>query len=171
MRGWSRESAQGLTGVRFNVGRLDGGVKPTMIADACEVGFTLRTLPGQDGGALLDTLRALAPDDHITTWETRFLAPALPGATDSQKKLGASRALAERNGLPVGAAVDFWSEAALFSDAGRTAIVFGSGDPLAGAVRLGNVARPANHSRSPAGGGPRRRPDPALPHRRGAAPR
>jgi acetylornithine deacetylase len=37
-------------------------------------------------------------------------------------------ALAADLGLPVGEPVDFWTEAALFSEAGLDAIVFGPGD-------------------------------------------
>lgn len=40
----------------------------------------------------------------------------------------AARDLAEELGLPVGNAVDFWTEASLFSEAGLTALVFGPGD-------------------------------------------
>lgn len=125
---WSGQSAAGLTGVRFNIGRLDGGVKPNMIAEQCECLFTLRTLPGQDGEALLAELRGLTPADTLAEWATRFLAPALPDAGDSTRKLADAAALAKRNALPTGAAVDFWSEAALFSAAGCSAIVFGSGN-------------------------------------------
>ena len=38
-----------------------------------------------------------------------------------------SEALAARLGLEVGAPVDFWTEAALFSEAGWDALVFGPG--------------------------------------------
>ncbi|MFN7136717.1 MAG: M20/M25/M40 family metallo-hydrolase, partial [Thermomonas sp.] len=37
-------------------------------------------------------------------------------------------ALAERLGLAVGPAVDFWTEASLFSQAGLAAFVYGPGD-------------------------------------------
>ena len=40
----------------------------------------------------------------------------------------AARKLAEGLGLPVGNAVDFWTEASLFSQAGLTAFVYGPGD-------------------------------------------
>ncbi|HET9484711.1 MAG TPA: M20/M25/M40 family metallo-hydrolase, partial [Xanthomonadales bacterium] len=44
------------------------------------------------------------------------------------RQLEAGRALASALGLPVGAAVNFWTEASLFSEAGLAAIVFGPGD-------------------------------------------
>ncbi|HWU70875.1 MAG TPA: M20/M25/M40 family metallo-hydrolase, partial [Pseudoxanthomonas sp.] len=40
----------------------------------------------------------------------------------------AARDLADELGLPVGNAVDFWTEASLFSQAGLTALVYGPGD-------------------------------------------
>src|SRR3546814_16818382 len=39
-----------------------------------------------------------------------------------------TRDLADELGIPVGNAVDFWTEAALFSAAGYTAFVYGPGD-------------------------------------------
>ena len=39
-----------------------------------------------------------------------------------------ARALAEVLEIPVGEAVDFWTEAALFSQAGCTTFVYGPGD-------------------------------------------
>jgi acetylornithine deacetylase len=40
----------------------------------------------------------------------------------------AARDLADALGLPIGNAVDFWTETSLFSAAGLTAIVYGPGD-------------------------------------------
>jgi acetylornithine deacetylase len=40
----------------------------------------------------------------------------------------AARDLADELDLPVGNAVDFWTEASLFSRAGMTALVYGPGD-------------------------------------------
>ena len=39
-----------------------------------------------------------------------------------------ARDLADELGLPIGKAVDFWTEASLFSQAGLTALVYGPGD-------------------------------------------
>ncbi|HRF84027.1 MAG TPA: acetylornithine deacetylase, partial [Pseudoxanthomonas sp.] len=40
----------------------------------------------------------------------------------------AARDVADALGLPVGNAVDFWTEASLFSAGGYTALVYGPGD-------------------------------------------
>ena len=50
----------GLTGLRFNIGRVEGGIKANMIAPAAEVRFGFRPLPSMDSDALLATLRGFA---------------------------------------------------------------------------------------------------------------
>ena len=52
---------------------------------------------------------------------------ARQGADDRQTRRDA-QALAESLQLPIGDAVDFWTEASLFSAAGMNAIVYGPGD-------------------------------------------
>lgn len=46
----------------------------------------------------------------------------------AEEKRLLARDFAEGLGLPIGHAVDFWTEASLFSQAGLNAIVFGPGD-------------------------------------------
>src|SRR6185437_15742162 len=41
----SRERFGGLTGLRFNIGRIEGGIKANMIAPSAEVRFGMRPLP------------------------------------------------------------------------------------------------------------------------------
>ena len=47
---------------------------------------------------------------------------------DAEQRRQVALLLAESLQLPVGNAVDFWTEAALFSQAGLTALVYGPGD-------------------------------------------
>ena len=47
---------------------------------------------------------------------------------DAENRRLAARDLADELGLPIGNAVDFWTEASLFSQAGLTAFVYGPGD-------------------------------------------
>ncbi|HEX7348220.1 MAG TPA: acetylornithine deacetylase [Rhodanobacteraceae bacterium] len=118
----------GLRGLRCNLGRIEGGIKANMIAGEAEVQAGLRPLPATDVDALLARLRELAdpaPAEFIETFRGAPL-PANPVAASEQ--LDAARALATRYGMPVGEAVDFWTEAALFSAAGCTTFVFGPGD-------------------------------------------
>ncbi|MDH5829333.1 acetylornithine deacetylase [Luteimonas sp. M1R5S18] len=120
----------GLTGLRFNIGRIEGGIKANVIAPAAELRFGFRPLPSHDIDQLHATFRGFAAPDALEAYEETFRGPSLPGgdvAAAEERRL-AARDLAEDLGLPVGNAVDFWTEASLFSAAGLTALVFGPGD-------------------------------------------
>lgn len=115
----------GLRGVRLNVGRAEGGQKPNMVAGTATVRVGIRPLPQQDALALMRTFQNLAQRPARVTWKTGFVAPPLP----QQAQLGAAALQwAHSNSLPMGNAVDFWTEAALFSQAGLPALVLGAGD-------------------------------------------
>ena len=119
----------GLTGLRFNIGRVEGGIKANMIAPAAEVRFGFRPLPSMDADDLLREFRACADVPPAEFVET-FRGPSLPSgdiAVAENRRL-AARDLADEFGLPIGNAVDFWTEASLFSRAGYTAFVYGPGD-------------------------------------------
>jgi acetylornithine deacetylase len=120
----------GLTGLRFNIGRVEGGIKANMIAPSAEVRFGFRPLPSQDMDALHARFRELANADALEAYEETFRGPSLPSgdvARAEERRL-AARDLADELGLPIGNAVDFWTEASLFSQAGLTAFVYGPGD-------------------------------------------
>lgn len=124
----SAESFGGLRGLRFNLGRIEGGIKANMIAADAEVRVGMRPLPSVDPDALLADLRALA-DPPPAAFDETFRGPPLPAAAaDAGSRLADARGLAGRLGLEPGPAVDFWTEAALFSQAGGTALVYGPGD-------------------------------------------
>jgi acetylornithine deacetylase len=120
----------GLTGLRFNIGRIEGGIKANMIAPAAELRFGFRPLPSQSIDDLHAQFRAMASVEALAEYEETFRGPALPAgdiAAAENRRLEA-RAFADALGLPIGNAVDFWTEASLFSAAGLTAIVYGPGD-------------------------------------------
>ncbi len=120
----------GLTGLRFNIGRIEGGIKANIIAPAAELRFGFRPLPSQDIDQLHATFSALAESDALAHYEETFRGPSLPAgdvASAEERRL-AARDLADDLGLAIGNAVDFWTEASLFSAAGLTALVFGPGD-------------------------------------------
>jgi acetylornithine deacetylase len=125
----SHERFGGLTGLRFNIGRIEGGIKANMIAPTTEVRFGFRPLPTMDPERMLETLRTLVEPTPAEFTET-FRGDSLPAgdtATAEARRL-AARDLADELDIPVGNAVDFWTEAALFSAAGYTAFVYGPGD-------------------------------------------
>jgi acetylornithine deacetylase len=120
----------GLTGLRFNIGRVEGGIKANVIAPSAEVRFGFRPLPSHEIDALHAQFRACASADAIAHYEETFRGPSLPAgdvAAAEERRL-AARDLADELGLPIGNAVDFWTEASLFSAAGLTAFVYGPGD-------------------------------------------
>ena len=120
----------GLTGLRFNVGKVEGGIKANIIAPSAEVRFGFRPLPSQDFAGLHATFRGFADADALAEYEETFRGPSLPSgdvARAEERRL-AARDLADELALPVGNAVDFWTEASLFSQAGLTALVYGPGD-------------------------------------------
>jgi acetylornithine deacetylase len=126
----SHQRFGGLTGLRFNIGRVEGGIKANMIAPSAEVRFGFRPLPSMPIDALHEHFRTLHGSAAIESYQETFHGPSLPaGSIDGaeQRRL-AARDLAESLDLPIGNAVDFWTEASLFSEAGLTAFVFGPGD-------------------------------------------
>ncbi len=120
----------GLTGLRFNIGRVEGGIKANMIAPSAEVRFGFRPLPSQDFASLHDQFRGMANAEALAEYEETFRGPSLPSGDVSraEERRLAARDLADELHLPVGNAVDFWTEASLFSAAGLTALVYGPGD-------------------------------------------
>lgn len=125
----AHERFGGLTGLRFNIGRIEGGIKANMIAPSAEVRFGMRPLPTMHPDGLLERFRTLTEPMPAEFAET-FRGPSLPAgdtAAAEARRL-AARDLADELEIPVGNAVDFWTEASLFSAAGYTAFVYGPGD-------------------------------------------
>ena len=120
----------GLTGLRFNIGKVEGGIKANVIAPSAEVRFGFRPLPSHDIDALHARFGACAAPGALERYEETFRGPSLPSgdiAYAEERRL-AARDLADELQLPIGNAVDFWTEASLFSQAGLTAFVYGPGD-------------------------------------------
>jgi acetylornithine deacetylase len=119
----------GLTGLRFNIGRVEGGIKANMIAPEAELRFGFRPLPSMDIDALLATFAGFV-EPAAAHFEETFRGPSLPSgdiARAEERRL-AARDVADALDLPIGNAVDFWTEASLFSAGGYTALVYGPGD-------------------------------------------
>ncbi|MUV14298.1 acetylornithine deacetylase [Lysobacter sp. HX-5-24] len=126
----SHQRFGGLTGLRFNVGRVEGGIKANVIAPSAEVRFGFRPLPSMAFEQLHDAFGRLAEPGALARYEETFRGPSLPAgdvAVAEARRLEA-RDLADELGLPIGNAVDFWTEASLFSRAGLTTFVYGPGD-------------------------------------------
>lgn len=119
-----RSTYRGLSGIRFNLGVVEGGIKPNIIAPMAKVRFGFRPLPDQDSAALMADIQALGPTLGDTEWLPGFFGPTLPADGDASR----ARLLADSLHFELGPAVDFWTEASLFSQAGLPAIVYGPGD-------------------------------------------
>jgi acetylornithine deacetylase len=94
------------------------------------VRFGFRPLPSMAFEQLHETFGGLAEVGALERYEETFRGPSLPSgdiATAETQRL-AARDLADELHLPIGNAVDFWTEASLFSRAGMTALVYGPGD-------------------------------------------
>lgn len=120
----------GLTGLRFNIGKVEGGIKANMIAPSAEVRFGFRPLPSMSIDGLHERFGTLVEAGAVERYEETFRGPSLPAGdvAGAEERRLAARDLADALGLPIGNAVDFWTEASLFSAAGLTAIVYGPGD-------------------------------------------
>ncbi len=120
----------GLTGLRFNLGKIEGGIKANVVAPSAEIRFGFRALPSMSVPDLHAELAAMVPAHSLAAYEETFRGPSLPAGSiaDAEERRLAARDLIDAYGLPVGQAVDFWTEASLFSQAGYLAVVFGPGD-------------------------------------------
>lgn len=120
------EKFAGLQGTRFNIGKVEGGIKGNVIAPSAELRFGFRPLPSQDMDALHARFRELAGAEAL--YEELFRGPSLPSGAHSDKRLLRAENLAAQFDLPLGRPVDFWTEASLFSQAGYDTLVLGPGD-------------------------------------------
>lgn len=120
----------GLTGLRFNIGKVEGGIKANVIAPSAEVRFGFRPLPSHGIDDLHVRFGACAAPGTLERYQETFRGPSLPAGdvAEAENRRLAARDLADELGLPIGNAVDFWTEASLFSAAGMNAIVYGPGD-------------------------------------------
>jgi acetylornithine deacetylase len=130
VEGEAHQRFGGLTGLRFNIGRVEGGIKANIIAPSAELRFGFRPLPSMPVDGLHERFGGLVEAGAIERYEETFRGPPLPAGdiADAEARRLEARDLAEALDLPIGNAVDFWTEASLFSAAGLTAIVYGPGD-------------------------------------------
>jgi acetylornithine deacetylase len=127
--GQAHQRFGGLTGLRFNIGHVAGGIKANVIAPSATARFGFRPLPSMDTDVLLAAFRDCA-EAPLAEYVETFRGPPLPAGSvaDAESRRLAARDFADGYGVPIGNAVDFWTEASLFSQAGYTAIVLGPGD-------------------------------------------
>jgi acetylornithine deacetylase len=113
-----------LPGIRFNAGRIEGGIKPNICAPDCALRFGVRPGPMHAMDDVQAALKALAPDEH---WQEFTRLYALPALSPMGQSGQAARDYAQSLGLPIGDPVNFWTEAALFAEHNTPVFVFGPG--------------------------------------------
>lgn len=112
-------------GACMNIGIVKGGSKSNVIAGHTFVHWSARLRPGESSEEFLREVQACVPAGSAPEWEVPFLGEPLPAAGQDDH---AAREFCRSLDLPVGEAVDFWTEASLFSAAGMPSIVLGPGD-------------------------------------------
>jgi len=120
---YNSKSFKDLQGIGFNLGLVEGGIKPNIIADHAQVKFGMRPLPGQSFDELLAEFKATTSENNAK-FTAGFIAPALPASGDVSE----AESFADELGLALSPPVNFWTEASLFSEAGYRAIVYGPGN-------------------------------------------
>lgn len=113
---------------RLNVGRIEGGVKPNMVAAACALRFGLRCRPGVDLVPHLEALRALG-GEAMEEMTLAFEGPPLPiEGPEAARRQEAMASWLTGLGVEIGEPANFWTEASLFCAAGHPVAVLGPGD-------------------------------------------
>ena len=111
-------------GTCMNIGVMNGGTKSNVIAGEAFVHWSARLQPGSSNEDFLSSIKSCAPQGANVSWEVPFAGEPLPAAGRDST---AAEQFCAQAGLPKGAAVDFWTEASLFSAAGLPALVLGPG--------------------------------------------
>tara|TARA_B100001029_G_C15063013_1_gene460316 strand:+ start:5031 stop:6101 length:1071 start_codon:yes stop_codon:yes gene_type:complete len=120
---YNKESIGPLEGLAFNIGVIEGGIKPNIIADHAQVKFGFRPLPGQSVQSLMKELELNSSKDD-SKFSEGFCAPSLP----ANGELEPLQKIAKKLDLNLSPPVNFWTEASLFSEAGYKSIVYGPGN-------------------------------------------
>jgi acetylornithine deacetylase/succinyl-diaminopimelate desuccinylase-like protein len=111
-----------------NVGSIRGGTQPNIVPDFCEISVDRRTIPGENDTKIIRDLRAQLRARGLTVEvsDDKSAAPCRPMETDSRLPLVQSLLKTVKQRSPLGA--HFFSDAAVFANAGTPAVLFGPGD-------------------------------------------
>jgi acetylornithine deacetylase len=111
-------------GICFNVGVIKGGEKNNMIAESVNLNFSARVPAGMSSAQVFTELKAFDADDN-SEWVASMMVSSLPAVGQNDEN---AQQFCKKYNIEVAKAVDFWTEAALFSQAGFAALVLGPGD-------------------------------------------
>lgn len=122
-------SESNQAGICFNVGVIQGGEKNNMIAESVNLNFSARVPSGMSSQQVFDVLKSYDKGGD-SKWKASMMAPALPAFNEQGHSQDEQPALdfCKKHNIVVAKPVDYWTEAALFSQAGFAALVLGPGD-------------------------------------------
>jgi len=123
--GYASAEAERGDDLCFNIGTISGGSGSNVISAQARVHWSARMPPGSDTNNALESICNLTKAASEVDWNARFNGPALPGFGSNDH---AAREFCVQHDLPIGPAVDFWTEASLFSAAGQPVMVLGPGN-------------------------------------------
>lgn len=119
----------------LHVGRIEGGLGPSIYSPSCRLTVELRTLPGESPEALVERLRELVAqarerDDYAIAIEPTLVRPPLesdPGGALGRALSAAIEAPGAEAGPFIG--VPYWTDAAFFARTSAEVLLYGpSGD-------------------------------------------
>lgn len=108
----------------LNIGRVMGGTANNVIAGEARVEWSARLCPGASNQAFLRKIQACAPAEANVEWRVAHDGAPLPADGQDDAK---ARQFASQHGLTIAHDVDFWTEASIFSQFRRAALVLGPG--------------------------------------------
>lgn len=119
-----KKSGDADPGSCMNIGIVNGGTKSNVIAGEAFVHWSARLKPGDSNEQFLDDVKGCAPATGRVEWEVPFAGEPLPASGMNSE---AAEQFCRRHHMNPAADVDFWTEASLFSAAGKPALVLGPG--------------------------------------------
>jgi len=119
-----KKSSDADPGSCMNIGIVNGGTKSNVIAGEAFVHWSARLKPGESNEQFLDEIKACTSASGRADWEVPFAGDPLPAPGMNSE---AAEQFCCRHHMKPAADVDFWTEASLFSSAGKPALVMGPG--------------------------------------------
>jgi acetylornithine deacetylase len=120
-RGQRERGPAGFRGMCMNIAKLDGGIAFNVVPEEARLSISVRPPPGSDVDAVRAELFALAAD---VAPRARMSAPVANPSFSAR----APQAFAAALGTAAPVDLAFWTEAALWSEAGIDCVVWGPGD-------------------------------------------
>ena len=123
------KKSHGLLGpATVNVGSIRGGTQPNIVPDSCEITVDRRTIPGEKNAVVMRELRSLLRANGLAAEviDDKSAAPCWPMETNVMLPL--VQILMQTTGQRSALGVRFFSDAAVFAQAGTPAVLFGPGD-------------------------------------------